>query len=627
MTTVINGQKRICLQQHECFSSGGMNFFKTNTLTRISGLIIIFYVMMTLLSGHRWNVKGAVISSDVKGYYGYLPATFIYNDLKFKDMSVYLVDDEAVLWVNDSDPEHRFIKYTYGMSLLYSPFFLAGHAYAKIFGYEANGYSTPYRFALVFSAFFYFVMGLIFLSRFLLMQYKDHVVASVLLVIYFGTNAFYYYTNDMTLSHGYSMAMISIFLYLSAKWLSEGTFKRAFWIGLVSGIFVLVRPIDIVFLLMLPLYGVNSIKGIKERFIEFWKRKYQIILMIIMFSAVLIPQILYLRYATGNGFSYSYTDEAFFFLDPHLYDILFSYRNGWLVYSPVMILSLIGMLFLRRSPVKVGLFVVVVSLIYYYIIASWWCWWYAGFGNRAFINLYPILAISLACFFSYIYTKGLVLRAITSVLIGGSVLLCLFQTIKFSFGTLHWGSMTKEAYWDGFGKPSPSQLYESYLRHPDNDLAKKGIDAVYEPIPDTIRYEYLDFEKDHSGISGGSVRKGSGRKGSRSYHVPGDMEFALNYKVPARGADHILTSIWIKGNGGVNLVLSHANSELLWNGHPFPYQKDGEWHRVLLYSYIREEIRNDTLNLSLWNTNGVAYDADNVKIIWIKEELKLKYLE
>jgi hypothetical protein len=39
----------------------------------------------------------------------------------------------------------------------------------------------------------------------------------------------------------------------------------------------------------------------------------------------------------------------FYFLDPEIISGLFSYRKGWLIYTPVMAFGLVGMFFTRKS--------------------------------------------------------------------------------------------------------------------------------------------------------------------------------------------------------------------------------------------------------------------------------------
>ena len=97
-----------------------------------------------------------------------------------------------------------------------------------------------------------------------------------------------------------------------------------------------------------------------------------------------------------------------------------------------------------------------------------------GFGNRAFINLYPILSIPLACFIQFVLSKKLLVQLpIYAVIIAG-IGLNIFQSIQFKSATLHWGAMTKEAYWEIFAKSERPPNYTDLIKAPDYEMAIKG---------------------------------------------------------------------------------------------------------------------------------------------------------
>ena len=49
------------------------------------------------------------------------------------------------------------------------------------------------------------------------------------------------------------------------------------------------------------------------------------------------------------------------------------------VYSPIMILSLIGLPLMTKYKEKEGLMAIVIfTFINMWIIFSWWCWWWGG---------------------------------------------------------------------------------------------------------------------------------------------------------------------------------------------------------------------------------------------------------
>jgi hypothetical protein len=73
--------------------------------------------------------------------------------------------------------------------------------------------------------------------------------------------------------------------------------------------------------------------------------------------------------------TYNNPGEGLFLSWPHTMDFLFSFRKGWFIYTPVMILALIG-LFLpsanRKGYFNAVLFFVLVNI---YILSCWSNWW------------------------------------------------------------------------------------------------------------------------------------------------------------------------------------------------------------------------------------------------------------
>ena len=117
----------------------------------------------------RYNKSGsqAEIAWDVSGYYFYLPAIFIYHDLKqlsFQEKIVaqYHPSDEAFQGTEQPNGG-RVLQYTYGTALMYSPFFFIAHILAAPLGYPADGFSFPYQLAIGIGSLLFSFLGLFFL--------------------------------------------------------------------------------------------------------------------------------------------------------------------------------------------------------------------------------------------------------------------------------------------------------------------------------------------------------------------------------------------------------------------------------------------------------------------------------
>jgi hypothetical protein len=584
-------------------------------ITKITGLLILLIISFNQFSKEYWNAENRVIESDVRGYYAYLPALFIHKDLKFERTEVYQKNGYSQVWLSTTDNGQRYVKFTSGMAILYSPFFLTAHALAK----EKDGFSTPYKVALVFSSLFYLAIGILFLSKFLLQFFEDRVVSVTLLILYLGTNLYYYETGGMTYSHGYSFALLSLFLYASSKWLQKASIKWAIWIGISSGLMVLIRPIDIIFLLFLVVFGVQTFVDLRLRWALFWNKKNHIILMIAFFVLMITPQLLYFKHVFGSIIYYSYSDESFFFLHPHLFDSLLSYRNGWLVYSPVMVLSIIGLYFIHKHKKDQRIFVWSVSLLYFYVIASWWCWWYAGFGNRAYINLYPVLSLPIAALVAGVLKRKKALKLGLFSFISLAIILNIFQSNQFEKGIIHWGYMNQKAYWHAFGRTEQSQLQHLYLHPVDLNYAKQVKDIVSVPIIDTLydkKQRFRSFHKLPETVKNIYTDQ-NGYKDNGCVHIKKDVEFALNTPISfAPKTSHIYISAWVKNAENAVLVLKQDGATPYYRQSNEINRTDGEWKQVHLLAKLPkvEGATYDSLEFYLWNQNNSEFLLDNLEV-------------
>jgi hypothetical protein len=438
-------------------------------------VIVVLIISCIWVNGNvaKWNKK-SVIDWDVTYYYCYLPAAFIK-----KDISLKFVDEKREYYALNHQylplqlPNGNYvIKTSMGMAVMYLPFFTIAHLWANVFGYETDGFSEPYQMMIQFSGLVYLVIGLFFLRRLLLLYYTEKVTAVTLFCVLFGSNLFYYASVHGAMSHSHTFCMACIFIWYGIKWLVKSDIRTTIVLGLLVGLIVLIRPINILFILFLVLFGVTNLNGLKHRLFLFIRKSGFIFLMILLATLVFLPQMLYWKYITGHYFFNSYVGEQFYFGNPHLLEGLFGFRKGWLLYSPIMIFSLIGMFMLFKNRKEFSWPVTVLFLVYTYVILSWWCWWYGGsYGMRAMIDIYPFLIICFAVFINKMISNKVVLSLLSML-----VLLNLFQMFQYRRGVIHYDSMTKEAYIDALGRVETSPNLKELIAPPDYEKAMKGIE-------------------------------------------------------------------------------------------------------------------------------------------------------
>jgi glycosyltransferase involved in cell wall biosynthesis len=484
------------------FSMTGKSWISVLTLT-----LLIAFMTLTMLSEKHWKEEQRVIEWDAISYYAYLPATFIYRDLSLSFADNYKGPHKFIVWPERGPKGKYVIKTSMGLSLLWTPFFLAGHAVAHISGADTGGYSPPYKFFLLVSALFFLTIGLIYLRKILLANASDRVTAAVIAAFVIGTNLFWYTLYQGTMSHVYSFALISAFIWHSMKWHGYDTKPPApsaaasIRLGLLLGIITLIRPTNIIIVIFFLFYGVTSAETLRRRIGELVLSYRHLAIIASAAFLVWVPQMIYWKEMTGQWLYFSYgSNERFFFADPAIIKGLFSWRKGLFLYTPLMIFAFAGIIDLwkRRSPHALPVTIFVPLNIY--IIFSWWCWWYGGgFGQRAFIDSYTLMAVATASLLTPAAispeSASLLTPAATSpgttspgaavkswlqrLALAAFLLLTslgILQNIQYYNGAIHWDSMTKEAYIDSFGRLNPSARFHGLLEPPDYDKAREGLD-------------------------------------------------------------------------------------------------------------------------------------------------------
>jgi len=459
--------------------------------------LIMLVVVWTNFSLKFWQNPDRLLIWDVKAYYVYLPAVFIYQDLSL-DFIIHHRDEIGdAMFLIRGPKDLNYIQTTYGLSLLYAPFFLSAHAFAIISGLPANGYSSPYKFALMISSIFYLAVGLYFLRKFLLKYFDPWLTAITLVVIVLGTNLFYYVTHEAPMAHAYNFSLIASFIYFTGKWYDRARLLDTVIIGFLIGLIVLIRPVNLIIVIFFILWKINSWESLAARF-QFLFRSYRWILLMLLISFIIwIPQFIYWKYVSGSYLFYTYSDSGFHFGNPQVFYSLLSYRKGLFVYIPLIFIAFCGIPFLfkryRGLILPVGIF----AAINVYMLSSWCYWWFGGgFGPRSYIDTYAIMAIPFAALTGWMLQRKIMWRVICLLVIFALICFNFFQVRQYSSGTIHHIAMTKEAYWDVFLKRYPTADFNSKLRFPNYESAVKGI--YYQ---DDLTYvEQLRLENERHGI-------------------------------------------------------------------------------------------------------------------------------
>lgn len=428
---------------------------------------VLAMVLFFVFSNHLKTFERNHISSDVVEYYSFVPAAFKCKDLSFSS------DCPKYYWAQTTKDGKHVNKRSIGMAYMYTPFYFL----SQLTDDADDGYTKRTQKILVIGIWIYVCIGLFFLGKALFRFFSTFTVVTTLLLLISATNLIWYTNGEPLFTHGVNFMWFSILIYFTILYHHQQKLWSIIVIALSVSMLALIRPNNLLLGLFPLLYGVFDKASFLHK-VELIKRNYgQLLLAGVIFIIPAIPQLMYWRYATGNWVYYSYQGEKFYWGRPLLLDILFSFRKGWLIYTPIMVLSVVGVFYLKRKAKEVFLPVVVLFPLFLYIISCWWAWSYGGcYGMRPMIDIYPLLAFPFAAF---IYKRKWFVLLPVIVFMAFCIRLNVFQAWQYSIGLIHFDQMNRETYFSIWKKEGYPADYDLKLSYPDYQKEVIGKGSYY----------------------------------------------------------------------------------------------------------------------------------------------------
>lgn len=433
-------------------------------------LFITLFYICTYNLFRTWSGSTPFVN-DVDQYYSYLIALFIENDLTFHFENSY--------WLQQSATGQYVPKVSMGMSIVYLPGFLIGHFIAKLTNNPVSGYSWPYFWSIYYCSILYAIIGLWKLRSILKLYISDISVALTLLSIYIGTNLLFYVLGLGEMPHNYLFVLYVFSLDQIIKFHKTNKISNLYILTFLTSIIILIRPVEILFLLFPLIYNINSKETLYQKIDLIKNISWRWMIVILIFILTLSPQLIYWKIMTGDYLFFSYgNNERFFFNKPQILNFLISFKKGWIVYSPIMIFSIIGLFFSKKYFKEISISLPVFLVVIIYFLSSWWSWWYGGsYGNRAMIQYYVFLSFPLAFFYEKFFPKKLMLT-LGSIIIVFFISLNIYQTKLYRSGFLHWDGMNRKSYQylmnHRIDENFNLKYYQKLLKEPNYEAATKG---------------------------------------------------------------------------------------------------------------------------------------------------------
>lgn len=616
-----------------------LKLFIHNQVTKLVILLCLIVALLFTIISKSWNETQNVIKHDVINYYAYLPATFKYKDWTLKYVDQKETSEKLIIWTLFTKEGKRVLKTTMGLAFLYLPFFLLAHIISTLLGLDNGGYTPLYSNALILAGIFYFFIGLYYLKKILERYFSEWIVALTLFFLGLGTQWLFYSSAEGVMSHTYSLALIAAFTHYTIKWHENPTYRLSVIIGLLAGLISLIRATNVIVVLLFIFYAVYNLNSFKTKAKFFIKNFHHLVIITVLCILVWIPQFLYWKIATGQWYYYSYQYEVFFWDSPQILNVLFSYRKGLFVYTPIIVFAYIGIIFMRKNQdlVHWKLPIIIFLSLNLYILSSWWCWWYGGsFGNRAFIDSFAVSAIPLAAFIHWLYSKRVLFLFITTLCFF-LIFVQIFQSYQFLNHILHHDSMSKKVFWSTFLKLKQPETYWQDLDFIDYDSAKlKFYYNVFESnnIFKQIQHIISDAEEIHPYnkfyLKTNYLQYGALEASQKTTEKAFSGKYSIKLDTISRGGFEITLPHVFKGEKFLIKVkcLTKDQKCILVAGSPlskfnisssnFKPINGSEWQTIEQEITIPKELHGINLRLNCYNYGDYPAYFDDLEIIRVQ---------
>ena len=597
-------------------------------------LLAILVLFLLMVQARLWapywdthNVQ-AILTWDAMGYYIYLPAHFIYHDLGHMAFAHDIMREYnpsssfyQAFQVPGGPAGQLVTKYTGGLALLWTPFFFLGHWAAGTLDYPQDGFSAPYQVAIAFGGLLFALLGLGLLRRVLLRFFSDVVTTLVLVLLVLGSNYFQYAVFDAAMAHNYLFTSYALLLWLTIRWHERPGRGTALAIGLTLGLLVLIRPSEAVAVVIPLLWGVGSVAAGRAKLARLRQRWADVLLLALGGVLGVLPQALYWHWATGHFLFYSYGDQHFSFLKPHIWEVLFSFRKGWLLYSPLLLLPLAGLAVLWRQQRALAVPVLAFVVLNLWVVSAWDIWWYGGsIGQRALVQSYAVLALPWGTAVAWLLAPGRRPALRAAAVVAGVLLvdLNLFQHWQYMRSIINPEEMNRRYYFAVFNKTMPTQSdfalldVKTHLPRAERHYRAKSLGK-------------LDFENQPPNAATG-ISADLGYYSRQSFRADAGHAYgpALSIRLGAAGlgpGQYVRASCRVFSDYGawsnkLVMTVERAGQNLAWNGVRLQnnLSLDRAWNLVYFDAPLPADARpDDLLKIYVLSENASGCYIDDVQ--------------
>jgi len=294
-----------------------------------------------------------------------------------------------------------------GPALLWAPFLIIAHlavlaADALGAHVRADGFSRPYIVAMSIGTAVYAFFALLLAFRIACRYVEESWALLATLGIWLATSFPAYLYVFPSWSHVQSAFAVGLFVWYWDRTRGDLTLRRFVLLGLAAGLMINVYYVNALFVLLPFLEDCTAASQMLPGPHENRDRFFKLVAVNVAFAAAcaaaLLPTLITKLIIFGSPFRSGYTNVSqWHWSSPHLLGVLFSSDHGLLIWTPIVILAIAGLIAGWNRIGDLARYSLAVLVVFIYVVASHVYWdGVASFGNRFFISFTPVFVVGLA---------------------------------------------------------------------------------------------------------------------------------------------------------------------------------------------------------------------------------------
>jgi len=362
------------------------------------------------------------VRGDGVGYYAFARAPLIEHNLDFtRDYQFANESFRGPRLDENNQPRSDFRTatghldnhFTVGPAILWTPFLLLAHIgvlLARALGSSvaADGFSFPYRITMALATAFYGFLGLLLAFRLARQYVAERWALLATLAIWWASSLPVYMYFNPSWSHAHSAFVVALFLWYWHETRSSRSLAQWLILAVITGLMLNVYYANAMVL------AVLAIEAARQYYFAFrpaasaapspTPRVPELLLRHSLFAIVLLICLLptfvtrYIIY--GSPFESAYIPLRLWnWFSPYFFSVLFSSNHGLITWTPILLLSILGLFIFWRKQRRVGTPFLAAFIAFYLFISCYPDWaGISSYGNRFFVSLTPLFILGLAVF-------------------------------------------------------------------------------------------------------------------------------------------------------------------------------------------------------------------------------------